>query len=387
MTPIPARTRLLVVGALLLATGFLLLPSSPARTGAPAPPPLGDPFVAAGVDTAGAGRVLLPGVHSVSDAAETEDGWIVLDHRGDRIHALDRAGALRWSAGGEGRGPGELLRPVALTVVDSTVVVADARGTALDRFGLDGAFVGRTVPRVTDCLGNLVRGIGPWRGTSVVLLRLCLDPGTGDMDVRADRVGPDGGSTTLATLPLKNLRRPGDDLLAAGVLGVREPLVYLGTTTSRCVRSFRIGPAGGGSRTPPAGTPDSVCLPEAPPVPVPEEQRRWVEETLGRRPLARVLGLRAPSSLPPFDRIFPSRRGLVFRTVTSVEGRALLRVGLNGGVRPLPVPATEHTFVGTRSVLVSWQETDGTALRIVTLPGFGRGAEAGPGLARSRRPR
>lgn len=354
---------LLVPGALVLGAGFLLLPLPGAGPEAPPGPIGGDPFLAAGADTTGSPRVLLPDVHAVSDAVETEDGWILLDARNERLHALDRSGAPRWSAGGEGRGPGELFRPTAITVVDSTVVVADARGSSLDRFDLDGAFVGRTQLRVTDCQGNLVRGIGPWRHGAVILLRLCLEPSTGQMQARADRVGPDGASTTLAAVPLKNLRQPGDDLFAEGVLAAREPRVYLGTTTSRCVRIVRIGP---GNREAMTDPPDSLCLPDAPPVPVPEAERRRAEEALSRRPLARVLGLRPPEDLPPFDRIFPSDSGLVFRTLTSIVGRALVRLEPGGGSGRLPVPASEHTFVGSRSILVSWQEMAGTALRIVS---------------------
>lgn len=368
------RTHLLVPAVLLLGAALLLLTlRSPPAGSAPADAAVaasvdGDPFPAAGVDTAGAPRVLLPRVHSLSDAVETDRGWIVLDRRNDRIHALDRSGRIGWSAGGEGRGPGELDRPIAVTVVDSTVVVADARGTSLDRFDLDGRFLARTALRATDCMGNLVRGVSPWEGGAVVLLRLCLDGGSGAMRVRADRIAPDGTATPLASLPLKDLRRPGADLLATGVLTSRGRTLYLGVTSSRCVQAYRWREGSGGSRSGTVKPLDPVCLPETDPVPVPEEERRRLDEALGRRPLARALGLSSPATLPPFDGIFAADSGLVFRTLTSLEGRALVRVA-GGTAAPIPaVPATEHTFVGSRSALVSWQEMAGTALRIVTLP-------------------
>lgn len=378
---IPRRARLLVPAVLVLGAAVLFLTlSSPSAGTAPADPAAvapanpataapgnGDPFAVAGVDAAGAPRVLLPRVHSLSDAVETVEGWIVLDRRNDRIHALDPSGRIRWSAGGEGRGPGELDRPIAITVVDSTVVVADARGTSLDRFDLDGRFVARTALRATDCMGNLVRGMSPWEGGDVVLLRLCLDAGSGAMRVRADRVAPDGAASLLASLPLKDLRRPGDDLLATGVLASRGRTLYLGVTSSRCVRAYRWNEGSGGSE-PGAMMPlPPVCLPETDAVPIPEEERRRLDEALERRPLARSLGLSSPATLPPFDGIFAADSGLVFRTLTSLEGRSLVRVA-GGAAEPIAgVPATEHTFVGSRSALVSWQEMAGTALRIVRL--------------------
>ena len=365
----PSRLRLLLPAALLAAAAFAILRppagTSPATRSSPATG--GDPFAAAGWDTAASPRIVLPGVASVTDAAETPAGWVLLDGRRDRIHGLDRAGTLLWSTGGEGRGPGELLRPVALTVTDSTVVVADARGRALDRFDLDGAFVGRTVLRPTDCMGNLVRGIGPWRDGAVVLLRLCLEVETGVMHVRADRVGLTGASTTLATLPLKSLRRPGADLLASGVLAVRPPRVYLGTTTSRCLETVGMGSASPGSGERPAGAGGTLCLPETDAVPLSGEERRRLDRALSRRPLIRALGVRTPEALPPFDRIFPIPGGVVFRTLTSAEGRALVRVRPTGVSDRLRVPATDATFVGRRSILVTWQEMAGTALRIVDL--------------------
>ena len=372
--------RLVAAGLLLVPALFLLSPSRPAP-GSGDSSSGGDPFPAAGADATAAPRILLPTVHSLSDAVETPGGWIVLDRRGDRIHALERDGRLRWSAGGEGRGPGELLRPVALTVTGTTVVVADARGSTLDRFDLSGRFVERTALRATDCMGNLVRDLAPWEDGAVVLLRVCLEPGSGAMRIRADRIGTDGSATPLASLPLKSLRRPGDDLLATGVMATREGTLYLGVTTSRCVRAYRGTGSAAGAVVPLA----PVCLPEAAAVPLPDEERRKLDRALGRRPLARALGLASPATLPPFDALFAADSTLVFRTLTSLEGRSLVGVPVGSPGRSgvaIPVPATEHTFLGSRSVLVSWQEVEGTALRVVHLSSLPRAPHPGLGPVR-----
>lgn len=72
-------------------------------------------------------------------AADGRGGLYVLDRENKRLVAFDSVGAVRWTAGREGGGPGEFLSPNTVTAGgDGVVAVHDLRKAALVRFDADG---------------------------------------------------------------------------------------------------------------------------------------------------------------------------------------------------------------------------------------------------------
>lgn len=73
------------------------------------------------------------------------DGIFVLDGGNRRVHAFGPDGAHRWSAGGEGDGPGELRVPTSISVDPATGVVSvlDLGKGGLVRFSAEGAVLGQ----------------------------------------------------------------------------------------------------------------------------------------------------------------------------------------------------------------------------------------------------
>jgi len=72
--------------------------------------------------------------------ADDDGNLYILDGTNARVVSFDSAGRLRWMAGREGGGPGELLTANTLSLGPGGVVhVHDVRKGALVRFGPDGA--------------------------------------------------------------------------------------------------------------------------------------------------------------------------------------------------------------------------------------------------------
>lgn len=312
-------------------------------------------------DEAGAASTAIPssailhtGIHSVRAAAPAGRGWVVLDPRKGGVHRLDARGARILEFGGPGRGPGELNAPAGLVVVGDTVLVVERSGERLHRFTLAGRHLDTRPALPPGCPGGgLVHAAA--MGRTPILLFRCLDPARRGSHAAVYALDPD--LRRLASLPL---RRQGDGPVSPflmPVLAADSAGFHLGVTTEPCLRTFdRNGEPRG-----------EACHPWSEPVPLPAEERARLEVV--RRRLGSGLGdrLEIPTVLPPFDGIFARGGRPVFRTVTGLEGRALDLLDADG-LRRLPFPATPGTFVGDRSVLVTWEEIDGTWIRVYPFP-------------------
>jgi len=124
-------------------------------------------------------------------ARSPDEVW-VLDAGAGLIHAYDFAGRHRRTAGRKGRGPGELLDPLAVGVTGDSLWVLNTGNRRVEWFGLDGLPRGSTpiadsVPPLVD----LVRFEGRWYGTSpfgrAPVLRLVERSGALDVEVGLGR--------------------------------------------------------------------------------------------------------------------------------------------------------------------------------------------------------
>lgn len=323
------------------------------RPGSAPPRPAG-PGQADGVAPIPASAVLHPEIHSVTAAAPAGRGWVLLDPRKGRIHRVDARGRSVLEFGRPGRGPGELSSPADLLVRGDTVLVAERSGERLHRFTLGGGYLGSRSVVPPGCPGGGLTSMESM-GAETLLLFRCLDPArTGS---RTAVYALDDPLRLLVSRPLHGTGTGLSPFLMP-VLAAHARGFYLGVTTETCLEAF--------DREGRGRVQGPVCHPWSKPVPLPAQERARLEvvrRRLGKGPGSR---LEIPSVLPAFDRVFTPGDRPVFLTVTGVEGRAL-DVLEGDSLRRLRFPATPGTFVGDRSILVTWQQLDGTWVRVYPL--------------------
>lgn len=305
--------------------------------------------------------LLLADVLSVTDAVPWGDQWVILDGRSSRWHRVDVTGRRVLSAGGRGRGPGEMDRPAAVAVVGDTVLVAERTLGTLESFLVDGTPLGRRRIVGGGCVAGWVRRMVVVDDV-LYLLRECMDGGTGGSGLRVDRLDPAADGETVVGTPVASRGRldpggtvplrPGRPVLAGG-----EGLLLFGDARDGCLEVI-VGAAGGKQE---------VCHPDPPRVPLPEDER--AAALSAQRTLA-GLGVRveAPPYRVPFDEAFvlPGAR-VVFRTVLHGDRRRLDRVGPDGSHEVVLADATPLSHVGSNSILLAGEALDGTWVRVLPL--------------------
>lgn len=298
---------------------------------------------------------------SVSDAQPLDDGWAVLDRRTARIHLLGPALELRRSVGGRGEGPGEMLAPTQLAPFQDTLLAVLEESTlVLHLFTVQGEFVDRRPVALDRCRSG-IRGdlAATSRGELVVVGRCSESAGTSWLVAEVDRSG------TATILLERRVTEAGriDPFLGIGVahLGGRTHLVQ----PDGCLLPLEESPAttarDGASRA------ESVvhCLPEAPPVPIPDSIREAVEARLPPRVAARYR-LALPEHLPRVLAADWSPDGTVLEL--PAEGGALHTAVLRPDGVLHRVTGARSIRAGDDEILVWTQEADGTVFRIVPWP-------------------
>ncbi len=129
-----------------------------------------------------------------------EDGMLVLDGQTQLVHVFDSVGRSAGRFGGEGEGPGEFLRPAAVTPLsDGRVAVSEAFPSVLHWLTLGGDYLSSTrLPSARDEAATRTVGtFGAWQvspaGRSFVQVQV-FDPGAEDgrIPVVLMEVDPDG---------------------------------------------------------------------------------------------------------------------------------------------------------------------------------------------------
>lgn len=321
--------------------------------------------VDAGVGTASA-LLAHRQIFSVTDAQPLDDGWAVLDRRAARIHFLGPGLELRRSVGGRGEGPGELRAPTQIAPFQDTLLAVLEESTlVLHLFTVQGDFVERR-PVVLDRCRSGIRGdlAANSRGKLLVVGRCSEAAGTSWLAAEVDRRG------TATILLERRVTEAGriDPFLGIGVANL-EGRAHL-MQPDGCLLPLEEPPDATGrdaAGRDAAGRAKSVthCLPEAPPVPVPDSIREALEAGLPPRVAARYR-LVLPEHLPRVLDVAWSPGGTVLQL--PAEGGALHTAIL----RP---DGVVHRMTGARSVraggneiLVWAQDADATAFRTVPWP-------------------
>lgn len=304
---------------------------------------------------------ILPGVLSVADAEEWGEVWFLLDDRLGAIHRFHPSLGLLESQGRQGKGPGELLDPVAMAVGDTLLWLADQRGMVLDRFSLEHGFQGQTRIQPGACTVGLVKDLVALESGPLILLRFCPSTSPGPGVLWLERLHPSGDTSPFLSLVLSE---PGDRRLHPFRLPVftrQGDEVYLGTLDAPCL--FRLRPLHPGEPL------ERVCLPTYRRPEIPDTAR----ESFGARfrGITRLgfAALDMPRELPWMDGAFGTPRGIVVRRIQGLEERDLIRLSDKETVLLTGLSAGEATFVGEETILVARDRLQGTEIRVYAHPG------------------
>ena len=304
------------------------------------------------------GAFTLPGVLSVEDAVEGEQGWILLDRRLGRVHFLNTStGSIR-SVGRRGPGPGELQDPVALAVEDTILWVLNQRGLALDRFSLESGFQQRLRVLGGGCLVGLARRLLVLPQEGLLLLRVCPATLPGPGSAWVERVGPTGELSPVLSLPLGPPGSRRLHFLRQPAVAAGSDQIFLGTWDRPCI--LEINREGG-----PEG---HRCLPEYLRPVTPQNERSALEGRFRRVTELGLLPIEVPDHLPWYDRIFVTSRGLIVRRIRGMEDRDLVLLQPEGGSFVTDSLFPENTFVGERSILTVQDLLQGTRVQIFRNP-------------------
>jgi hypothetical protein len=346
--------RVLIVGASITLAGWVASlvatketkPAVTARTLQAALPPLDLPQPVFGP--------VLTEVHSAEDAVQTRSGWVVLDARAEQLVFLDSTGAFLSRTGRRGEGPGELMRSVAIALLDTTIVVAGATGTRLDFFSVDGTYQRRVR---LDSPGCATAGVDAVLSgsTHLIVLRRCMRA-NGRTTVLLERVDFSGERTMLSERLLTDLRAREIDPTRFPMVTAIEERVYLGVSPDPCVQEVVSG----------AELATAYCHPHDLVIPVPDSLRAELRR-LAPRFTAFGASLVVPERYPPFDAIENVGGQLAFRTLLDDRGRALDVVRGDRLERILLFDGSE-IFPGARGLLLAREEPEGTTFAVLPLP-------------------
>ena len=306
------------------------------------------------------GSFTLPGVLSVQDAVESEEGWILLDRRLGKIHFLHTSSGLAGSMGGEGPGPGELNDPVALAVDDSLMWVLNQRGLVLDRYSLTSGFQERVRIHGGGCLVGLVKELVVIPPESLFLLRICPATLPGPGTAWVEEIDAEGLLSPVLSLPLGEPGSRRLHFLRQPALVGGSNSLFLGSWDTPCIGEF--GREGGlkGYR----------CLPDYLRPETPKEEKSDLERRFRRVTELGLLPIDIPQRLPWYDRVFVTSRGLVVRRIRGVEERDLVLLKTDGGSSVTDSLFPEATFVGERSILTVQDLLQGTKVQIFPNPWY-----------------
>lgn len=295
-----------------------------------------------------------PEVLGVGHAVEIDEGWVVLDAGGRRVHVIpDAPTAPLRSFGREGDGPGELRFPSRVAVSGSQIGVLEARGDRLVRYGRDGTVHGPV------SLVHEACGFGPARallespGGGFLVLRSCTAP-DGRTRALLLEVDVDGRVRVRENRLLQSLRSDAVDPYATPVVAVLEGGTYLGLLSDGCLSPVADDRQGASGRAP-------LCASADPRVPLPDSTRARFE-ALAERMEAIGGTVAIPDALPPFTDVRTTRAGVVLQ-VPLPDGRQALDLLRDGGRRTrFLADAPRGTFIGRRHLLLVRDLMEGTEL-------------------------
>lgn len=310
------------------------------------------------------GTRLLSEVFSIADATVHDGNWFVLDNLAQQVHRIGPDGELLQSFGREGRGPGEFRRVGAIVAHgDSILVLGDG---ILHVFSPRGEHIADrrfNLSPTVDCLPATVQGTGAVSAGGRLFLTIeCFRP-DGGSSVHVAEETADGSLRSLA----HRAAEPGE-IDWGGILTVvaAHPQGFLfGSAWESCLDL--LSPAG--RRL------DAICHDWLEPVELPPDLAREFEEAIKevRRQGMRVRLPKGPPAIVGVSAIAGGR--LVYQVMApgdpALETLQLVTRDETGQAVVLPVPSAPVMIQHGSSVLVAWDELDGTRIALRTLDTLG----------------
>ena len=294
---------------------------------------------------------VLPEVLSAEDADVHNGMWFVLDGTAGQIHRLSSSGELLGSFGRRGEGPGEFRRrPAAVAVHGDTIAVMEYDGRHLHLFDPDGASVADRSVRLDSCPVSAVSElISLPLGLAFLVIctqenfrqeiRVILESRSGFLQTVATRTHDEQGSTMLGGFTWS-------------ILSAHPNGFVFGSNTDECLGVYNVR----------GDILASTCHDWIEAVPIPEELSDAVRDRLSARPEIRGT---LPESLFPFFGVFvtPDNRW-IYRVLASNEPESYVLATFD---QELPIPRARYVFVHEESVLVGWEDLEGTRVTIYPL--------------------
>ena len=298
--------------------------------------------------------VTLPDVLSADDAAFRNGVWFVLDATAHRIHRVSLSGELLGSFGNRGQGPGEFAgRLAAIAVHGDSIAVLEYEGRRLHLFDSDGEPVADRLLRLDDCPISAASELlsSPF---GLVFLVICTQP-----DFRQE------ARVILETKSgfMRIITSQGSDEQGAAVLGrflwstlnAHPGGFVFGSNIDQCLGVYNYQ----------GDVLESVCHDWMEPVPTPEELISITRTRAAESPEVRWM---LPESFFPFFGLFVTEDNRwIYRIMASDEPESYVLAIRNQDGHRLPVPRARYVFVHEASVLLGWEDLEGTRIAIHTL--------------------
>ena len=290
-------------------------------------------------------------VFSVSDAVLHRGMWFVLDRRAKQVHRISESGALLGSFGRGGQGPGEFSRPGAIAARGDTVIVLD--GVSLHMYDPDGSHVADRRADLGDCGSGTVRDLLP-HPSGLLLLVNCR---------ALDRMGwlvlLDAGDGPPETLAVRT-SEPGvvDLRMADAVLAAHPEGFVFGFAAHDCLDAF----------SPQGVELGEVCHDWIERLPNPPELEDAMASLRGRASQGGVRVIEA-DGLPPFTHVYRVGGELAYQVPLpeNLMTFRLVRRGPSGESAAFALPVAEGFFATDNSVLMWWEDLEGTRIAIHAL--------------------
>lgn len=290
-------------------------------------------------------------VLSVEDAVAENGMWFLLDARAQRVHRFAPSGELVGSFGRQGSGPGEFGgMPISILAHADTIVVSEFDGNQIHLYSLTGISLEDRLLRLDSCVLAQIRDMAS-SPRGLLFLTTCRRQ---DMrsETRVILEDKDGSMRVLAT----QLPDPDGpivlDAFTPPVLASHPEGFVFGSTGDQCLHVYDLD----------GKTIDSVCHDWLQPLSVPNEV---VNEMRSRYSGRSDVQWTLPDRFYPIDQIFVTQdERWIYRVLASNNPISYTLLAPGHDDMMSSVPRASHLFVQGESVLVGWEDLEGTRIAI-----------------------
>lgn len=290
-------------------------------------------------------------VLSVEDAVAENGMWFLLDASAQSVHRFAPSGELVGSFGRRGSGPGEFGgMPASILAHADTIVVSEFDGNQLHLYSPAGISLGDRFLRLDSCVLPQIRDMASSpRGLLFLTTcrrqdmrsetRVILEDKDGAMRILATRLPDPDGPIVL-------------DAFTPPVLASHPEGFVFGSTGDQCLYVYDLD----------GKIINSVCHEWLPPLSIPKE---IVSEMRSRYSGRSNVQWTLPDHFYPIDQVFVTQdERWMYRVLASNNPISYTLLAPGRDVTMSSVPRASYLFVHGESVLVGWEDLEGTRIAI-----------------------